>query len=72
MLQDFNDIFLRIDALFSAKKIPRLKTLLRGAVNNVSNLTNLLLRKSLLRENLYNYSEEFQPRIHSARRKRIL
>lgn len=58
MIQEFNDIFAKVDVLFSAKKIPKLKTLLRGAVNNVSNLANLLLRKSLLRENLYNYSEE--------------
>ncbi len=58
MIPEFQEIFDRIEAKFRAKKIPKLKTLFKGAVNNTANLTNLLVRKSLLKENMYNYSEE--------------
>ena len=59
MQTEFNEIFSKIDIQYEAKKLPKLKTLLRGAANNISNLTNILLRKSLLKENLYNYSDEY-------------
>ena len=58
MKEEFIDVFNRIEAKFRAKRIPKLKTLFRGAVYNISNLTNLLVRKSLLKENLYSYSED--------------
>jgi|GEM_PF-1335647 len=58
MQSEFNAVFARIEAKFRAKKIPKLKTLFRGASNNVTNLCNLLVRKSYLKENLYNYSSE--------------
>jgi len=58
MLQEYDELFVRINAIFDAKKVPKLKIALRQSVNNIANLSNILLRKSLLKENLYNYSEE--------------
>ena len=58
MLQEYEALFVRVDASFRAKKFPKLKTLFKGAVNNILNLSNLLIRKSLLKENLYNYSDK--------------
>jgi hypothetical protein len=58
MYQDFEAAFARIEAKFRVKKLPKLKTLIRGAINNISNLTNLLVRKSLLKENFYSYSDD--------------
>lgn len=57
MNKNFDALFLRIDTIFQAKKLPKLKTLFRGTINNVSNLVNLMVRKSLLKENLYNYAD---------------
>ena len=56
MQKEYEEFFARVGVLYQAKKIPKLKTLLRGAVTNISNLTNLLVRKSILKENLYDYS----------------
>jgi hypothetical protein len=60
MLEEFNNIFARIDAQYQINQFPKLKSLFKNAINNVSNLTNLLLRKSLLKENLYSYSNEYE------------
>lgn len=57
MQADFDSLFEKIDALYQAKKIPKMRTLFKGAITNISNLMNLLVRKSLLKENLYNYPE---------------
>jgi len=57
MQKEFQDIFNRIDAMFRAKILPKLKTMLKGTSTNLMNLTNLLVRKSILKENLYNYSD---------------
>lgn len=58
MQKDFTEIFDKIDAIYKAKQLPKLKTLLKGATTNLSNLVNLLVRKSLLKENLYSYSDD--------------
>ncbi len=60
MFEEFNNVFARIDAQFQINKFPKLKSLFKNAINNVSNLSNLLIRKSLLKEDLYTYSQEHE------------
>ncbi|MBN2545046.1 MAG: hypothetical protein JXB50_04555 [Spirochaetes bacterium] len=58
MQKEFQELFDRIDAMYKAKILPKLKTMLKGTSTNLMNLTNLLVRKSILKENLYNYSDD--------------
>ena len=60
MLEEFNNLFARIDAQYQINQFSKLKSLFKNAINNTSNLANLLLRKSLLKENLYSYSNEYE------------
>lgn len=60
MLEEFNSIFARIEAQFQLNKFPKLKLLFKNAINNITNLTNLLLRKSLLKDNFYGYTNEYE------------
>lgn len=58
MQNDFIEIFEKINSTYKIKHLPKLRTLFKGASTNLLNLINLLVRKSLLKENLYNYDEE--------------
>lgn len=72
MLEDFNSIFARIDAQFQINQLSKLKSLFKNAINNVSNLANLLLRKSLIKENLYSYSHEYENTFYLPEEKEFL
>ncbi len=72
MLEEFNSIFARIEAQFQLNKFPKLKLLFKNAINNITNLTNLLLRKSLLKENFYGYTNEYEKSFYLPEEKDIL
>ncbi|HQF78136.1 MAG TPA: hypothetical protein PLO40_07980 [Spirochaetota bacterium] len=55
IIKSFETVYDQIDTTYLSKKIPKFKYLLKGAGTNISNLMELLVRKSLLKEDLYNY-----------------
>ncbi len=55
--EDFDEIFDRIDANYNNKTIPSLKNSFKSASNNLTNLIELLVRKSLIKQDTYNYSD---------------
>jgi len=54
----FFNVLQEADEEFQAKKFPKLKITLRGASTNISNLIDILIRKSLVKQDAYNYEEE--------------
>lgn len=51
-------LFEEIDTIFQATDMPKFKGNLRGAGSSVNNLVELLVRKSLLKANKYNYTDD--------------
>ncbi|HOV15203.1 MAG TPA: hypothetical protein PK771_13020, partial [Spirochaetota bacterium] len=58
MQKEFNNVFERIDANFQSKNISKIKVTLKGAANNINNLIDTLLRKSLIKHNPYDYGDD--------------
>lgn len=56
IIKSFETVYDQIDATYLSKKIPKFKYLLKGAESNINNLLELLVRKSFLKEDLYNYN----------------
>jgi hypothetical protein len=47
-----------IDEYFQSKKLAKLRVTIRGAASNISNLMDVLLRKSLIKQDAYNYDDD--------------
>jgi hypothetical protein len=53
--EKFNSFLEDVDNIYQSKKIPKFKVTLKGTANNISNLMDILIRKSLIKEDIYNY-----------------
>ncbi|HPO48873.1 MAG TPA: hypothetical protein PLO89_00975 [Spirochaetota bacterium] len=56
--KDFNNAFERIDTVFQSKSISKIKVTFKGAANNINNLLDILLRKSLIKQDMYDYGDD--------------
>jgi len=56
--ESFFASFEEIDNFYQSKKLPRYKITMKGTANNISNLMDILLRKSLIKEDIYNYDND--------------
>ncbi len=56
--KEFYNVFERIDTSFQSKNISKMKVTLKGAANNTNNLIDALLRKSLVKQNPYDYNDD--------------
>ena len=54
---EFNKILEDVDGIYQLKKIPKFKVTLKGTANSISNLLDIMIRKSLVKEDIYNYDE---------------
>ena len=57
IFKEYMQLFDYIETVYQAKKFPKFKVTLKGAANNIKNLVDSLLRKSLLKQDLYQYEE---------------
>ncbi len=55
ILKEFEVVFEQIEEMYNSKKIPKFKTNFKGAAYNISNLMDILIRKSLIKEEKYDY-----------------
>ncbi|OHD08787.1 MAG: hypothetical protein A2Y34_06440 [Spirochaetes bacterium GWC1_27_15] len=56
--KQFDELFEKIDSLYQTKTSSKFKITLKGAASNISNLIDILLRKSLIKEDVYRYDDE--------------
>jgi flagellin-like hook-associated protein FlgL len=57
LYREYATVFEEIENNFNLKKLPKLKLVYKGALTNILNLTDLLVRKAIIKENLYTYEE---------------
>lgn len=55
---NYMDIFNEIDTLFQMKKFPKMKVNMRSAATNITNIMEILVRKSFLKEDRYKYDDK--------------
>lgn len=73
VLKEFEVVFQQIEDGYNSKKIPKFKTTLKGAVFNINNLIEILIRKSLIKEEKYDYlSDEEKERFFLPEEKNFL
>jgi len=73
ILKEFEVVFEQIKEVYNTKKIPKFKTNLKGTTFNISNLMDILIRKSLIKEEKYDYlSDEEKEKFYLPEEKNFL
>ncbi|MCG8572673.1 MAG: hypothetical protein MJB14_21285 [Spirochaetes bacterium] len=57
---EFKELFEYINQVFQAGKFPKFRTVLQSAASNIKNLRDVLVRKSLVKAENYNYDDELE------------
>lgn len=57
MYDEYLKVFAQIDKVFFNSKFPKLKNAMKNSITYINNISDLLIRKSLLKEDRYNYDE---------------
>ncbi|HOJ65014.1 MAG TPA: hypothetical protein PLE45_11410 [Spirochaetota bacterium] len=73
ILKEFEAVFEQIEEGYNTKKISKFRYTLKGAANNINNLMEILIRKSLIKEEKYDYlSDEEKERFFLPEEKNFL
>jgi ERCC4-related helicase len=66
MVTQFFHKLQEIDEFYQSRKLPKFRITLKGAANNISNLLDILIRKSLVKLDAYNYDGDEKDKVNES------